>query len=164
MSPFPQNYLGSPGVGCPDQRLGRSSQVAWGALTVRPTSYSGALWANSVVTVTSQRRSAGWVFSPGLVPLPGHTFEGLDCPVRCQLAAGVPTLCPTLGRHRVGLRMKGSSCSAYQTTSRVQQRWAGSTGGSRNGVTAARQAVPGWAMKRPDCGATVRLPSASGIS
>ena len=86
---------------------------------------------------------AGWVGSPGLVPLPAQALEGLEAQLDPE-PQGVPTRPHFWGGRSVRMT-QGSSCSAYQTTSRVQRRWA--VGGPK-AVPRPIQAVSGRETKR----------------
>ncbi len=82
------------------QRLGRSSQVAWGDPAVMGVFHPGAVGQGQQRGHRQHQPVAGyagWVGSPGLVPLPAYTFEGLEAQFDPE-PQGVPTGPHFLGR------------------------------------------------------------------
>ena len=107
------------------QRFGRRPQIAWGNLAVLGVFDPGAVGQGQQRRHRQRQPVAGdacRVGAPGLVPLPAQALEGLAAQFD-PAAQRVPTDADFLGR-QVGEDDQGSSCSAYQTTMRVQRRWA----------------------------------------
>ena len=128
------------------QRFGRRPQVAWINPPVMGVFHPGAVGQGQQGSHRQHQPvagDAGGVGPSGLVPLPAQALEGLEAqfdPEAQRLPAGSHRL-----RRQVGEDIQGSSCSTYQTTNRVQRRWA--VGGPKAALWPI-QAVSGRETKR----------------
>ena len=107
------------------QRFGRRPQVAWGDTSVLGVFHSGAVGQGQQGGHREHQPVAGdarWVGAAGLVPLPAQALEGLEAQLNPE-AQRVPTD-PDLLRRQVSEDDPRFLLLTYQTTSRVQRRWA----------------------------------------
>ena len=116
----------APGVAMYESwRLGWCAQVAWGNSAVVGVFHPGAVGPGQQGGHSQHQPVAGdtgRVGAAGLVPLPTQALDGLE-PQLDPEAQRVPTY-PNLVRRKVSQDDQGSSCSTYQTASRVQRRLA----------------------------------------
>ena len=127
------------------QRFGRCPQAAWCNPPVLGVFHPGAVGQGQQCGHRQHQPvagDAGRVGAPGLVPLPAQALDGLEAQFDPE-AQGVPAGSGVL-RRQVGEDDPGFFLLGYQTTSRVQRRWA--VGGPK-AVPRPTQAVSGTETK-----------------